>query len=196
MAFGSQRLHAIGAPIVFLLFSLMALGSAAPLFDNWHLPDWHLPERLNPLLHPPRLPFQGRGQLQVLAEGPHGFQPAGYLSSEGQWVDGFVPLEIGVFDGRRRRWEDTVVLQTSQKVQCGLTELPILPVIRCGEGLGPNPPPVGPIVGDRIEATWAAFTPSQGKVMSAIRHHRLKVMISFMRIEPYNHAVQLKWVPL
>ncbi|KAI9822810.1 MAG: hypothetical protein M1826_000389 [Phylliscum demangeonii] len=195
MAFGSQRLHTLGAPLLLLLFSLMALGSAAPFFENWQ--NWHPLRQINSFLHPTRLPFQGRGRIQVLAQQPQGFQPAGYISYEGVWVNGLVPDDVGEFDGKRSGKGNYVTVRTTRHSQCGVADSPSPPVMACSDIhiLGPNPAPIGPIVNDRIQA-WAVFTPFEAEIMPSSMDGPTKAFITFTPIDVYKHSLQLKWVPV
>ncbi|KAI9833554.1 MAG: hypothetical protein M1826_007168 [Phylliscum demangeonii] len=195
MASSSPRLHALGAPLLWLLFtfiSLMALGSAAPPFENWH-PLRQMSSLTRP--DPAPLPFQGRGQIQVLAPAMLRWKPVGYLGYHGEWVDGSVREAIGVFDGRRsgsgKGKETTVALRTTRHAPCGVARAPTPPVMACTPMLGPDPSPIGPIFHDRIRA-WAVYSP----VEASAKIPPQMPLITFAPLPISDHVLQLKWVPV
>ncbi|KAI9826251.1 MAG: hypothetical protein M1826_006673 [Phylliscum demangeonii] len=180
MTFASQRLRAIRLPLLFFLVSLtIRLGTAAP--------------------------FQGRGQLQVLALAHSGFQPAGYVSWEGVWVDGSNPNEIGVFDSQRTgAGKGRAMLRTTRHTQCVVAGPPSPPVLDCSEPLSRSLDPLGPIVADRIQTAWATFTPEEAATANApapapaegFQRPRQQAFISFVRLDLSDYRLQLKWMPV
>ncbi|KAI9814721.1 MAG: hypothetical protein M1826_002167, partial [Phylliscum demangeonii] len=112
---------------------------ATPLLERLHLK-----QRLDSFLHPSRLAFEGHGQLQVLAQNQLGlFEPAGYVSWEGTWVDGSTPAEIGAFDSRRigggaGGGKSVALLQTTRHQPCSVGGYPTPPVLDCSQTMVPS----------------------------------------------------------